>query len=117
MNEAKDVIVVHELTKKFGNFTAVDHISFQVRQGEIFGFLGANGAGKTTAMKILCGLSLPTSGGGTVNGFDLCREQEKIKRNIGYMSQKFSLYADLKVWENIRLFGGIYGLSSKAIRE
>lgn len=117
MNEAKDVIVVHELTKKFGNFTAVDHISFQVRQGEIFGFLGANGAGKTTAMKILCGLSLPTSGGGTVNGFDLCREQEKIKRNIGYMSQKFSLYADLKVWENIRLFGGIYGLSSKAISE
>lgn len=117
MNEAKDVIVVHELTKKFGNFTAVDHISFHVRQGEIFGFLGANGAGKTTAMKILCGLSLPTSGGGTVNGFDLCREQEKIKRNIGYMSQKFSLYADLKVWENIRLFGGIYGLSSKAIRE
>lgn len=117
MNEAKDVIVVHELTKKFGNFTAVDHISFQVRQGEIFGFLGANGAGKTTAMKILCGLSLLTSGGGTVNGFDLCREQEKIKRNIGYMSQKFSLYADLKVWENIRLFGGIYGLSSKAIRE
>lgn len=117
MNEAKDVIVVHELTKKFGNFTAVDHISFRVRQGEIFGFLGANGAGKTTAMKILCGLSLPTSGGGTVNGFDLCREQEKIKRNIGYMSQNFSLYADLKVWENIRLFGGIYGLSSKAIRE
>lgn len=117
MSEAKDVIVVHELTKKFGNFTAVDHISFRVRQGEIFGFLGANGAGKTTAMKILCGLSLPTSGGGTVNGFDLCREQEKIKRNIGYMSQKFSLYADLKVWENIRLFGGIYGLSSKAIRE
>lgn len=117
MDEAKDMIVVRELTKKFGNFTAVDHISFRVRQGEIFGFLGANGAGKTTAMKILCGLSLPTSGGGTVNGFDLCREQEKIKRNIGYMSQKFSLYADLKVWENIRLFGGIYGLSGKTIRE
>lgn len=117
MDEAKDMIVVRELTKKFGNFTAVDHISFRVRQGEIFGFLGANGAGKTTAMKILCGLSQPTSGGGTVNGFDLCREQEKIKRNIGYMSQKFSLYADLKVWENIRLFGGIYGLSGKTIRE
>lgn len=117
MDEAKDMIVVRELTKKFGNFTAVDHICFRVRQGEIFGFLGANGAGKTTAMKILCGLSLPTSGGGTVNGFDLCREQEKIKRNIGYMSQKFSLYADLKVWENIRLFGGIYGLSGKTIRE
>lgn len=116
MNETKDIIVVNELTKKFGNFTAVDHISFKVRQGEIFGFLGANGAGKTTAMKILCGLSLPTSGGGTVNGYDLCREQEKIKRNIGYMSQKFSLYSDLKVWENIRLFGGIYGLSGKAIK-
>ena len=117
MNEMKDIIVVNELTKKFGNFTAVDHISFKVRQGEIFGFLGANGAGKTTAMKILCGLSLPTSGGGTVNGYDLCREQEKIKRNIGYMSQKFSLYPDLKVWENIRLFGGIYRLSGKAIKE
>ena len=116
MNETKDIIVVNELTKKFGNFTAVDHISFKVRQGEIFGFLGANGAGKTTAMKILCGLSLPTSGGGTVNGYDLCREQEKIKRNIGNMSQKFSLYSDLKVWENIRLFGGIYGLSGKAIK-
>ncbi|HIX27303.1 MAG TPA: ABC transporter ATP-binding protein [Candidatus Barnesiella excrementigallinarum] len=116
VNETKDIIVVNELTKKFGNFTAVDHISFRVRQGEIFGFLGANGAGKTTAMKILCGLSLPTSGGGTVNGYDLCREQEKIKRNIGYMSQKFSLYSDLKVWENIRLFGGIYGLSGKAIK-
>ena len=116
MNETKDIIVINELTKKFGNFTAVDHISFRVRQGEIFGFLGANGAGKTTAMKILCGLSLPTSGGGTVNGYDLCREQEKIKRNIGYMSQKFSLYSDLKVWENIRLFGGIYGLSGKAIK-
>lgn len=116
MNEMNDVIVVRELTKKFGNFTAVDHISFEVHRGEIFGFLGANGAGKTTAMKILCGLSLPTSGGGTVNGFDLCREQEKIKRNIGYMSQKFSLYSDLKVWENIRLFGGIYGLDRRTIR-
>ena len=113
----KDIIVVNELTKKFGDFTAVDHISFKVRQGEIFGFLGANGAGKTTAMKILCGLSLPTSGGGTVNGYDLSREQEKIKRNIGYMSQKFSLYPDLKVWENIRLFGGIYRLSEKVIKE
>ena len=116
MNETKDIIVVNELTKKFGNFTAVDHISFKVRQGEIFGFLGANGAGKTTAMKILCGLSLPTSGGGTVNGYDLCREQEKIKRNIGYMSQKFSLYSDLKVWENIRLFGVIYALSGNEIK-
>lgn len=117
MNENTDIIIVEQLTKKFGNFTAVDHISFRVHRGEIFGFLGANGAGKTTAMKILCGLSLPTSGGGTVNGYDLCREQEKIKRHIGYMSQKFSLYADLKVWENIRLFGGIYGLSGKRIRQ
>lgn len=117
MNENTDIIIVEQLTKKFGNFTAVDHISFRVHRGEIFGFLGANGAGKTTAMKILCGLSLPTSGGGTVNGYDLCREQEKIKRHIGYMSQKFSLYADLKVWENIRLFGGIYGLNGKRIRQ
>lgn len=117
MNPNTDIIVVDELTKKFGDFTAVDHISFRVHRGEIFGFLGANGAGKTTAMKILCGLSRPTSGGGTVNGYDLNRDQEKIKRHIGYMSQKFSLYADLKVWENIRLFGGIYGLSGKHIRE
>ena len=117
MNPNTDIIVVDELTKKFGDFTAVDHISFRVHRGEIFGFLGANGAGKTTAMKILCGLSRPTSGGGTVNGYDLNRDQEKIKRHIGYMSQKFSLYADLKVWENIRLFGGIYGLSGKRIRE
>ena len=117
MNPNSDIIVVDELTKKFGDFTAVDHISFKVHRGEIFGFLGANGAGKTTAMKILCGLSRPTSGGGTVNGYDLNRDQEKIKRHIGYMSQKFSLYADLKVWENIRLFGGIYGLSGKRIRE
>lgn len=116
MSEERNVIEVHGLTKKFGDFTAVDHISFEVHRGEIFGFLGANGAGKTTAMKILCGLSLPTSGGGTVNGFDLCHEQEKIKRNIGYMSQKFSLYSDLKVWENIRLFGGIYGLDSRTIK-
>lgn len=108
-------IEIHNLTKKFGNFTAVDDISFSVRKGEIFGFLGANGAGKTTAMRILCGLSIPTSGGGTVAGWDIVREPEKIKRHIGYMSQKFSLYPDLKVWENIRLFGGIYGLSDKRI--
>lgn len=109
------IIEIYGLTKKFGHFTAVDNISFDVRQGEIFGFLGANGAGKTTAMKILCGLSLPTSGRGTVAGYDIRTQQEKIKRNIGYMSQKFSLYSDLKVWENIRLFGGIYGLSGKQI--
>lgn len=110
-------ISVHDLVKKFGDFTAVDNISFDVRKGEIFGFLGANGAGKTTAMRILCGLSRPTSGSGTVAGFDICREQEKIKRNIGYMSQKFSLYPDLTVRENIRLFGGIYGLGERQIRE
>jgi ABC-2 type transport system ATP-binding protein len=111
------VIEVSNLTKKFGNFTAVDHISFDVEEGEIFGFLGANGAGKTTAMQMLCGISMPTAGEGSVAGFDIIRENEQIKRNIGYMSQKFSLYEDLRVWENIRLFGGIYGLSDKAIAE
>lgn len=114
-----NTIVIHteKLTKRFGNFTAVDHISFEVRQGEIFGFLGANGAGKTTAMRMLCGLSKPTEGKGTVAGFDIARQQEQIKRHIGYMSQKFSLYEDLKVWENIRLFGGIYGMSEQQIAE
>jgi ABC-2 type transport system ATP-binding protein len=110
-------IEVKNLTKRFGSFTAVDSISFEVAQGEIFGFLGANGAGKTTAMRMLCGLSKPTSGHGTVAGFDIARQSEKVKRNIGYMSQKFSLYEDLKVWENIRLFAGIYGMKSKDIAE
>ena len=109
MNE--NVISVRELTKRFGDFTAVDRITFDVRRREIFGFLGANGAGKTTAMRMLCGLSFPTSGSGTVAGFDIMREGEKIKRRIGYMSQRFSLYDDLTVWENIRLFAGIYGLT------
>lgn len=109
------VIETDKLTKKFGDFTAVDQISFCVEQGEIFGFLGANGAGKTTAMRMLCGLSKPTSGKGLVAGFDIRKETEKIKKNIGYMSQKFSLYEDLKVWENIRLFAGIYGMKSKQI--
>lgn len=113
----EEVIKVENLTKRFGNFTAVDHISFDVKEGEIFGFLGANGAGKTTAMKMLCGISLPTSGKGTVAGYDIIKQNEKIKRNIGYMSQKFSLYEDLKVWENIRLFAGIYGLKHKEIAE
>ena len=105
------IISVRELTKCFGDFTAVNRISFDVQRGEIFGFLGANGAGKTTAMRMLCGLSYPTSGSGTVAGWDVMREGEQIKRHIGYMSQKFSLYNDLAVWENIRLFAGIYGLS------
>lgn len=111
------VIQTDGLTKRFGSFTAVDHISFDVKKGEIFGFLGANGAGKTTAMRMLCGLSKPTSGKGMVAGFNITNQQEQIKKNIGYMSQKFSLYEDLKVWENIRLFGGIYGLNDKQIAE
>lgn len=110
-------IIAEGLTKQFGDFTATDHISFQVRRGEIFGFLGANGAGKTTAMRMLCGLSRPTAGHATVAGFDVYRQAEDVKRNIGYMSQKFSLYDDLTVYENLRLFGGIYGMRPKAIRE
>ena len=108
-------IEVENLTKRFGNFTAVNAISFDVEQGEIFGFLGANGAGKTTAMRMLCGLSKPTSGKGRVAGFDITRQPEDIKRNIGYMSQRFSLYEDLLVWENIRLFAGIYGVPEREI--
>jgi len=111
------VITAEQLTKKFGDFTAVDAISFEVRKGEIFGFLGANGAGKTTAMRMLSGLSLPTSGKASVAGFDVYRQNEKIKRNIGYMSQKFSLYEDLTAKENIRFYAGIYGKSDKFIKE
>lgn len=109
-------IQASDLTRMFGDFTAVDHISFDVERGEIFGFLGANGAGKTTAIRMLIGLLVPTSGEATVAGFDVYKEAESIKKQIGYMSQKFSLYADLTVWENIRLYGGIYGLSMKEIR-
>jgi len=111
------VIQADKLTKRFGNFTAVDQISFDVKKGEIFGFLGANGAGKTTAMRMLCGLSLPTSGTGRVAGFDVYKENEKIKKNIGYMSQKFSLYEDLTVKENIRFYAGIYGKTDQFIKE
>src|SRR6187200_3256945 len=111
------VITAHKLTKKFGDFTAVDHISFDVHKREIFGFLGANGAGKTTAMRMLCGLSLPTSGKASIAGFDVYKQTEKIKRSIGYMSQKFSLYEDLTIIENIRFYAGIYGKSSKFIKE
>lgn len=115
-NQMEKAITVENLVKKFGDFVAVDDISFEVNRGEIFGFLGANGAGKTTAMKMLCGLSKPTSGRATVAGFDVVRQTESVKRNIGYMSQKFSLYEDLTVRENIRLFGGIYGMSDAAIK-
>ena len=115
MNET--VITTNKLTKRFGDFVAVDEITFDVKKGEIFGFLGANGAGKTTAMRMLCGLSHPTSGKATVAGFDVFTQPEEIKKNIGYMSQKFSLYEDLTVLENIQFYGGIYGLSNKEIKE
>ncbi|MFT4665380.1 MAG: ABC-2 type transport system ATP-binding protein [Polaribacter sp.] len=114
-NEA--VITTKNLTKKFGDFTAVDRISFEVYKGEIFGFLGANGAGKTTAMRMLCGLSKPSSGEANIAGFDVYKKTEKIKSNIGYMSQKFSLYEDLTIKENINFFGGIYGLSDRELKE
>jgi ABC-2 type transport system ATP-binding protein len=111
------VIQAEKLTKRFGGFTAVDEISFEVETGEIFGFLGANGAGKTTAMRMLCGLSLPTSGKATVAGFDVYKQNETIKKNIGYMSQKFSLYEDLTVKENIKFYAGIYGMTDVYIKE
>ncbi len=110
------VISTDKLTKRFGDFVAANEITFDVHQGEIFGFLGANGAGKTTAMRMLCGLSIPSSGRANVAGFDVYRQREKIKKNIGYMSQKFSLYEDLTVIENIQFFGGIYGISRKKIK-
>jgi ABC-2 type transport system ATP-binding protein len=113
----ENVISADGLTKRFGHFTAVDHISFGVKKGEIFGFLGANGAGKTTAMRMLCGLSLPTEGKASVAGFDVYTQNEQIKKNIGYMSQKFSLYEDLSITENIRFYAGIYGKSDRFIKE
>jgi len=112
---SENIITVKDLVKRFGSFVANDHLTFEVKKGEIFGFLGANGAGKTTAIKILCGLSYPTSGELTVAGFDIYSQREKVKRNIGYMSQRFSLYDDLTVYENIRFYGGIYGLRKKEI--
>jgi ABC-type multidrug transport system, ATPase component len=115
MDTEEIVIKTDKLTKKFGNFVATNQITFEVRKGEIFGFLGANGAGKTTAMKMLIGISKPSSGKAKVAGFDVYRETEKIKKNIGYMSQKFSLYEDLTIKENISLFAGIYGLTDKQI--
>ena len=110
-----DVIRTENLTKKFGNFIAANELTFNVKKGEIFGFLGANGAGKTTAMRMLCGLLEPSSGKGMVAGYDIYTQRDDIKKNIGYMSQKFSLYDDLTVRENIRFYGGIYGLSRKEI--
>jgi ABC-2 type transport system ATP-binding protein len=117
MTNDQHIIEVEDLVKKFGSFVANDHLNFYVKKGEIFGFLGANGAGKTTAIKILCGLWKPTSGRIMVAGYDVYRETEKIKRKIGYMSQKFSLYDDMTIVENFTFFGGIYGLSNKMIRE
>src|SRR5690606_37706265 len=116
MNPEETVIKTANLTKKFGDFVAVNKISFEVNKGEIFGFLGANGAGKTTAMRMLCGLSFPSSGEASVAGFNVYRQQQYIKRNIGYMSQKFSLYEDLTILENIRFFGGVYGVPAKEIK-
>src|SRR5690349_24979481 len=117
MNMGNEVVIsVQNLTKRFGDFTAVDNISFQVNKGEIFGFLGANGAGKTTAMRMLCGLSKPTAGMASVAGFDVYHQVEHIKKNIGYMSQKFSLYEDLTVKENIRFYAGIYGMKNDFIK-
>jgi ABC-2 type transport system ATP-binding protein len=117
MNHSHKIIRVRNLYKRYGSFVANHNLSFDVYNGEIFGFLGANGAGKTTAMRILCGLSSPSSGEINVAGFDVYREREKIKRNIGYMSQKFSLYDDLTVFENIRFYAGIYGISRKEIKK
>ena len=113
----KIVIKAEGLTKQFGNFIATNHITFEVHEGEIFGFLGANGAGKTTAMRMLCGLSQPSDGHATVAGFDVAKEYELVKRHIGYMSQKFSLYDDLTVEENLVTFGGIYGMPRKRVKE
>ncbi len=117
LNDDAPVIVVRELTKVFGRFTAVDHVSFSVKPGEVFGFLGPNGAGKSTTIRMLCGLITSTSGTAMVGGFDINREPERVRENIGYMSQRFSLYRDLTVLENIAFFGGVYGLAGPHLRE
>ena len=113
---SESVIAVSGLTKRFGNFTAVDHLSFSVRCGEIFGFLGPNGAGKSTTIRMLCGLLTPTEGEAVVGGFGVSQDPERVRENIGYMSQKFSLYRDLTVRENIAFFGGVYGLAGQRLR-
>lgn len=117
MSKGEPIISVNNLTKRFGTFTAVDNITFQVERGEIFGFLGANGAGKTTAMRMLCGLSYPTEGSGHVLGYDVMTQGEEIKKHIGYMSQRFALYEDLTVGENMEFFGGIYGMRGTALND
>ena len=117
MSNSDFAVEISDLTRRFGKFTAVDNVSFNVRKGEIFGFLGANGAGKTTLIRMLCGILAPTSGKALVSGFNIYNQTEQIKQNIGYMSQKFSLYDDLTISENIDFFGGIYGLSTQVLRE
>ncbi len=112
-----DAVTINKLTKKFGDFTAVDQISLTVGEGEVFGFLGANGAGKTTAIRMLCGLLLPTSGNGTVGGNDIYRDNENIKKSIGYMSQKFSLYGDLTAYENLWFYGSVYQIRKKVLKD
>ncbi|MCP4706204.1 MAG: ABC transporter ATP-binding protein [candidate division Zixibacteria bacterium] len=112
-----DAVTINKLTKKFGDFTAVDQISLNVGEGEVFGFLGANGAGKTTAIRMLCGLLLPTSGNGTVGGYDIYRDNENIKKTIGYMSQKFSLYGDLTAYENLWFYGSVYQIKKKVLKD
>jgi ABC-2 type transport system ATP-binding protein len=117
MSGAANTIEARGLTRRFGRFCAVDRVSFSVSKGEIFGFLGANGAGKTTAIRMLCGLLEPTSGSGTVAGFDIMKETAKIRSRIGYMSQKFSLYPDLTMRQNLFLYGSIYGLAGRRLEE
>ena len=117
MNTADNSVIVRDLVKRFGDFVAVDHISLDTRKGEIFGFLGPNGAGKSTTIRMLCGLLTPTSGTAIVAGFDVAKQPEKVRQNIGYMSQKFSLYNDLKVIENLRLFAGLYSVPSNLVKE